>query len=388
MPQAFIIMQIGNPDLDHVCSRAIVPALNNAGFDARRVDKHNSGELLKSEIVRFIRESEIIIADLTNERPNVYLEIGYAMGLGKLQNLILTVREDHFLDSPNHRPNSARVHFDLAGYDILTWHAGDLVAFRQELEKRIRRRLSLLAATRPSTSNVWDEAWIDRQRETATAGMKKAGYEGSMEVRSALEQKISADHKQLKQAAFEAPIHTFGWPIGIYMDRDNARPKPRGDGIYAEVLGTHHPSYDYWALQRSGDFYFLGTLFEDESRTGELFFNTRIVRIAEALMYASHLYALLQVDESARVNIAIRHSGLKNRRLTSGASGRRLSVERIAHDDVSETQIRTTLSDLQANLLGHVKEVAAPLFNLFDFFELSDPVYSDIVANFLGGRVT
>ncbi|MER3424341.1 MAG: hypothetical protein C4293_15090 [Nitrospiraceae bacterium] len=87
MRQAFIIMQIGNAQLDTMCRDAIVPALKACGFEGRRVDKHNEGGLLKSEIVGLIERSEIIVADLTNERPNCYLEIGYAMGLDKFRNL-------------------------------------------------------------------------------------------------------------------------------------------------------------------------------------------------------------------------------------------------------------------------------------------------------------
>ena len=81
--EAFIIMQIGDSQLDALCDDAIVPALAQAGLTARRVDRHNAGDLLKSEIVEFIERSQIIVADVTNERPNCYLEIGYAMGLGK-----------------------------------------------------------------------------------------------------------------------------------------------------------------------------------------------------------------------------------------------------------------------------------------------------------------
>lgn len=46
MPEAFIVMQIGDPRLDAVCERAIVPALKACGFDPKRVDKHNQGGLL------------------------------------------------------------------------------------------------------------------------------------------------------------------------------------------------------------------------------------------------------------------------------------------------------------------------------------------------------
>ncbi len=150
MPQAFVIMQIGDGDLDAVYDGVIAPALRTFGLDPKRVDRHNQGGLLYSEIISFLEESEIIVADLTNERPNCYLEVGYALGAGRFSNLILTAREDHNPDSVNHRPAGPKVHFDLAGYDILFWHPRRREDFRAELEKRIRRRLLILS--RPSQS--------------------------------------------------------------------------------------------------------------------------------------------------------------------------------------------------------------------------------------------
>src|SRR3972149_8278012 len=144
MPPAFIIMQIGNSELETVCREVFVPALIACGFDPKRVDKHNEGRLLKSEIVEFIETSDIIIADLTNERPNCYLEVGYAMGLDKFRNLIMTSREDHNQDSPNYKKGGPKIHFDLKGYDILFWEEDNLDEFKNELEKRIKRRLSPL----------------------------------------------------------------------------------------------------------------------------------------------------------------------------------------------------------------------------------------------------
>jgi nucleoside 2-deoxyribosyltransferase len=109
---AFIIMQIGDPEMDRVCDEAMVPAIQSAGLVPRRVDRDNAGDLLKAEIVSFLERSRIIVADLTNERPNCYLEVGYAMGLGKKPNLILMAREDHHHRSPNYRVDGLRVHFD------------------------------------------------------------------------------------------------------------------------------------------------------------------------------------------------------------------------------------------------------------------------------------
>ena len=143
MEQAFVIMQIGNRALDQVYERAIVPALRACGLEARRVDRHTRGGLLASEIIAFIESSDIIVADLTNERPNCYLEVGYALGAGRSSHVVLTGREDHSPDSPNHSPGGPKIHFDLAGYDILFWSRDDLEGFRDELVKRVTRRQQL-----------------------------------------------------------------------------------------------------------------------------------------------------------------------------------------------------------------------------------------------------
>jgi hypothetical protein len=83
MDEAFVIMQIGNAQLDVVCDEAIDPAIRDAGPAARRVDRHNEGDLLKSEIVQFIERSQIIVADITNERPTAILRLATRWGLGR-----------------------------------------------------------------------------------------------------------------------------------------------------------------------------------------------------------------------------------------------------------------------------------------------------------------
>ena len=144
MEEAFVIMQIGDRQLERVYEEAIVPALKTCGLEPRRVDRHNRGGLLHSEIIGYLEESEIIIADLTNERPNCYLEVGYAFGVGRFTNVVLTAREDHNADSVHYQPQGPKVHFDLVGYDILFWEPTNLTGFRSELIKRVERRRTLL----------------------------------------------------------------------------------------------------------------------------------------------------------------------------------------------------------------------------------------------------
>jgi len=265
MAQAFLIMPIGIPELDTVAASAIVPALVACGLAPKRVDKHNAGGLLKAEIIGFIEAAEIIVADLTLERPNCYLEIGYAMGVDKFRNLILTVREDHFPDSKSHKKGGPKIHFDLAGYDILRWHSDDIDGFRKELEKRIRRRLAITAPPTALTSAPVHDDWLAEQIVTADDGMKATSRTAFMELHFVLSGVERFTLPKLREAAEHAPIHTFGWPIAVFLHTDGARPHPRADGIAAEILRDERKAYDYWALRRSGEFYWRGTLFEDDS---------------------------------------------------------------------------------------------------------------------------
>jgi len=387
--QGFIIIQIGNAQLEQLCGEAIVPAIRECDLEPKRVDKHTEGGLLKSEIIRFIEDGQIIVADVTNERPNVYLEIGFTMGVDKFRNLILTVREDHFPDSPNHKLDGPRVHFDLAGYDILRWSPDAIPTFKAELVKRIRRRLAILPGPATEAAPVWDEEWIAAQRVETILGLTQAGFKGFMEVRFALHPpKISKTQTELNAAAAAAPIRTFGWPIALYLHDQDSRPKAKADGIVARITRAKQ-SFDYWAIKRNGDFYFAGSLFEDQLPPEEqLYFNTRIVRVTEALLYCVRLYTSLGVDRSTKVTLAVRHSGLKGRVLTASTSNRYMSLPRRAEENMIDTEITATLDEIEAKLVENVKQLVAPVFMLFDFFVLDPSVYENIVNRFVQGEVT
>ena len=388
MPQAFLIMHIGNAELDHVAASAIVPALVACGLDPKRVDKHNKGGLLKTEIIDFIETSDIIVADLTHERPNCYLEIGYVMGVDKFRNLILTVREDHFPESENFKKGGPKIHFDLAGYDILAWRPEDIDGFRMELEKRIRRRLAMIAPPPEATAAPLESDWFADQRALADEGMKKTSRTAYMELSFALASRTEQfSLPALNKAAQTAPIHTFGWPIAVYLTREDLRPHPRADGVVAEVIPERRESYDFWALRRNGDFYWRGSLFEDERRPEDLFFDTRIVRVTEALLYCGRLYAALEQDRQRVVTVTVRHVGLKGRRLSCANQNRLIHARDTSHENESAVSFSVRLEQLEIDLVPLVKSVVAPMLALFDFYEIGDQIYEEIVNNFVAGKI-
>ncbi|PJE63903.1 hypothetical protein COU89_00760 [Candidatus Roizmanbacteria bacterium CG10_big_fil_rev_8_21_14_0_10_45_7] len=380
-------MQIGNAELDELYRGYIAPTLSAAGYEPKRVDKHNDGELLKPKITEFISEAGIIVADLTNERPNVYLEVGYTMGLGKYRNLILTCREDHYHGSPNYDSGKHRIHFDLNGYDILFWSPDKKKEFATELLKTIKRRTYI---TQPSNEVNFDEDWFTDHKSKSFKGLHNQGLSGYMEVMCSLDGAYGFNQIHLRDAAREAPISTFGWPIGAFMNSEPFKPRPVNDGIIAEIVTPESDwgkTYDYWAIRSNASFYLLQNLFEDTRGKQLIFFDTRIVRITETILYLARLYHQLKISITTPLHITIAHGGLSGR--TIRAAGRRMIfLERTSTQDKVVTKIDTTVGELEAKLTDHVETITKDLFVLFDYFELERTILEDIVTNFVNGKIS
>ncbi len=142
--EVFVIMQIGDVEMDKIWTNVYLPVIQDFKFDPRRIDRHNTGRFLMSEVVDLLNRSRLIIADLTNERPNCYLEVGYALGTEKFNHLILCAREDHNPESPNYQKGGPKVHFDIGGYDILFWNENKIDDFKTALAKKINYRLEVI----------------------------------------------------------------------------------------------------------------------------------------------------------------------------------------------------------------------------------------------------
>jgi hypothetical protein len=394
MDEGFIIMQIGNAELDAVCDEAIVPAITEAGLVVRRVDRHNAGDLLKSEIVQFIERSQIIVADVTNERPNCYLEIGYAMGLGKKANLILTAREDHHHSSPNFRHDGPKVHFDLEGYDLLLWRDDDLPRFKAELQQRIERRIAIVRRPldRPQQVAPAEGEWRDELRAKAETGLNEAELSAYMEVTAEIRPAVSSTQRELLDAMREANVHTFGWPIGAVLDGGDSdgRPRPTADGVLTEIRPTDwRRTYDFWKVFSDGRFYTLISLFEDDRRPDgdTVYSDVRTTRITEALMLLMRLYRRLDASDTDEITVRIRHAGLAGRTLRAADPMRVFFSGAESGEDVVETAVTASLIELESNVVEHVRKFTAPLFLMFNFTEISDGVVDQIANDFVAGKI-
>jgi len=248
-------------------------------------------------------------------------------------------------------------------------------------------------ASKAAIPNV-DSQWFTAEESAARSGIKKLKLQGCMELRASISHPLAKSQVELLNAVKHSEIRTFGWPIGVTLEnREEYRPRPYGDGIRAEIsIGDEEEdgrtSYDYWALRASGDFFLLQSLFEDSRKPSEIFFDTRIVRVTESLMFLERLYNKLGAPSESQVKIRVTHKGFKGRTLSSASPNRSLFRSRRTSEDVSSFEFCAALGDMRSTRVDDVKNILAPMFVLFDYMELSTDVYADIVTKFEAGRVS
>jgi len=118
---AFIVMSFAESPQYKDLHRAIQEACTRFGYEARRVDESNDRRRIIPEILRGVRHSAFVIADVSEHKPNVYWELGLATGMGK--EVILVARKGTTLP------------FDINDVPVLFWDS--FADFTEELAKRI-----------------------------------------------------------------------------------------------------------------------------------------------------------------------------------------------------------------------------------------------------------
>lgn len=301
------------------------------------------------------------------------------------------------------------MHFDLEGYDLLLWDPDDLPALRSELTKRIRRRLAVVSDSGPTVPPLAaDTGWRDELRERASRGLSEHrlaeprgtvsdAAPGFQEVVSEIFPPVQVSQRELYEAMRASTVSTFGWPIGIVLDnRDEFRPRPTSDGVEAEVRietsgvdagPLSRGSFDFWKAFTDGRFYTRLSLFEDERADDAIFWDTRTIRVTEALLLLVRLYRRLGASDDAVVTVTITHGGLRGRSLRVANSSRMMHRHPTTTQDEVDTTISASLNELETELPSHVRAVVEPLLMVFDFYDVAPQILDEVSERFIDGQV-
>lgn len=129
-PECFVVMQFTN-EYNELYEEVIKPTCENFGFRVLRADENYTSGLIIEDIARSIRESSLVIADITPDNPNVFYEVGYAHGISKPTILL----------SDKKRP---KLPFDLSGFRTLFYE--NSIGGKRLVEERLRKHLESLSS--------------------------------------------------------------------------------------------------------------------------------------------------------------------------------------------------------------------------------------------------
>lgn len=102
---ALVAMKFGNETIP--LREAIRKGISDAGYIAVFIDEVQHNDFITPELLKHIRDSKFVVADLTHQNNGAYFEEGYAMGLGK--PVIQLCKKGVYL------------HFDIAQKNTIMW---------------------------------------------------------------------------------------------------------------------------------------------------------------------------------------------------------------------------------------------------------------------------
>lgn len=105
-PKAFVVMQFTQP-FNELWKSVVEPVCKNMRLDAKRGDDAYGPGMVIADVSTRIRESAVVIAEITPTNPNVYYEVGYAHALGKPTILIAE--------------KGTTLPFDISGFRVLMY---------------------------------------------------------------------------------------------------------------------------------------------------------------------------------------------------------------------------------------------------------------------------
>jgi hypothetical protein len=114
-------------DFEDIYQFGIYAPVRRLGYVCEKVDESAFTGNIVERITEGIKNADFVIADLSLERPNVYLEIGFAWGLKK--PVILVAREGQ------------RLHFDVSHHKCLFYRT--IGKLSESLERMIRDMFGL-----------------------------------------------------------------------------------------------------------------------------------------------------------------------------------------------------------------------------------------------------
>jgi len=124
-PSAFVVMQFSR-EYDELYDEVIKPVTEYFGYQCVRADEKYASTPIRNDMIQSIKDSSVVVADITPNNPNVYYELGYSHAIGKPTILLCEKNRD-------------TLPFDVSGLRTI-FYANTIVG-KREVEDRLKKYL-------------------------------------------------------------------------------------------------------------------------------------------------------------------------------------------------------------------------------------------------------
>ena len=124
-PKLFVVMQFSD-EYNAFYKDVIKPISEEMGFECVRADEFHSSTPILTDIMKSIKESSAIIAEITPDNPNVFYEIGFAHAIAKPTILVCD-------------RNREKLPFDLSSFRTLFYQ--NSISGKSKVESSLRKYL-------------------------------------------------------------------------------------------------------------------------------------------------------------------------------------------------------------------------------------------------------
>jgi len=129
--KAFVVMQFTS-DFNELYDEVIKPTVESFGIECVRADDFYTSGLILNDIAQSILESQLIIADITPDNPNVFYEVGFAHGMGKPVILLS-------------EKNREKLPFDVSAFRTLFYD--NSIGGKRKVEERLTKFITSILAS-------------------------------------------------------------------------------------------------------------------------------------------------------------------------------------------------------------------------------------------------
>ena len=280
-------------------------------------------------------------------------------------------------------------------------------AGREDMLEAIRAIVQGRAGSEPAPTAIaelelFGEASRRRWQDVVTtlpaddpARFPQGRYELDFEILGVSPAPSLAELKRRMEAADQ--IKHTGWGPFVQLQRSSLAPHVVAGAIEAwlgareegQLTGRDPAHSNFWRADQSGKLVLLRGYDEDGTRSrvepGTAFDITLpIWRVGEALLYVQRL-AQLFGDDPAFI-ARCRYTGLRGRALVHLEGTRMLFGDRRSEDDAVLLERQITGPEARDNMSEVMRELLAPLYELFAFFELSGKLVSEELERMVRGR--